>query len=121
MKRVTFFLNGKERRVNHRDTGRCGRGRLLDRRQPLGSPKCAGTRPSPARRHDSGIIVKTSPSIKDELAPPVFALHPDAAENNEESESRTSVTKNTKFFLNYSTTNLVSYPSHLDTAKAVPL
>ncbi|KAJ0899780.1 hypothetical protein HanRHA438_Chr08g0372521 [Helianthus annuus] len=52
----SFFLNGKERRVNHRDIGRCGQGRLLDRRQPLCSPKCAETRPPPARRHDSGII-----------------------------------------------------------------
>ncbi|KAJ0566349.1 hypothetical protein HanIR_Chr06g0272751 [Helianthus annuus] len=42
-----FFLNGKERRVNHRDTGRCGQGRLLDRRHPLGFPKCAETRPPP--------------------------------------------------------------------------
>ncbi|MFS7978637.1 hypothetical protein Hanom_Chr10g00917811 [Helianthus anomalus] len=33
-----FFLNGKERRVNHHDTGRRGQGRLFDRRQPLALP-----------------------------------------------------------------------------------
>ncbi|KAF5787514.1 hypothetical protein HanRHA438_Chr10g0466491 [Helianthus annuus] len=53
-----------ERRANHRNTGRCGQGRLLDRRQPLGSLRCAETRPPPARRHDSGIIGKTSPPSK---------------------------------------------------------
>ncbi|MFS7902314.1 hypothetical protein Hanom_Chr01g00009901 [Helianthus anomalus] len=84
-----FFLNGKERCANHRDTGRCGQGRLLDRRQPLGSPRCVETRPPPARRHDSGIIGKTSPPIQDEPAPPVFVLHLDAAENNGDSGSRT--------------------------------
>ncbi|MFS8019005.1 hypothetical protein Hanom_Chr15g01398751 [Helianthus anomalus] len=36
-----FSSLSKERRANHRDTGRCGQGRLLDRRQPLGSPRCA--------------------------------------------------------------------------------
>ncbi|MFS8033547.1 hypothetical protein Hanom_Chr17g01570861 [Helianthus anomalus] len=37
-----IFFNGKERRANHRDNGRCGQGRLLDRRQPLGSPQMRG-------------------------------------------------------------------------------
>ncbi|KAJ0586600.1 hypothetical protein HanIR_Chr04g0153711 [Helianthus annuus] len=46
-----FFLNGKKRRANHRVNGRYGQGRLLDRRQPLSSPRCAETRPPPARRH----------------------------------------------------------------------
>ncbi|MFS8022020.1 hypothetical protein Hanom_Chr16g01434531 [Helianthus anomalus] len=54
-----------------------------------GSPRCAKTRPSPARKHDSGIIGKTTPPIQDEPTSPVFAFHLDAAENNEESESRT--------------------------------
>ncbi|MFS7933133.1 hypothetical protein Hanom_Chr04g00376201 [Helianthus anomalus] len=40
------------------------------------------TRPPPARRHDSGIVGKTSPLIQDEPAPPMFALHLDAAKNN---------------------------------------
>ncbi|MFS8011213.1 hypothetical protein Hanom_Chr14g01306291 [Helianthus anomalus] len=80
-----IFFNGKERCANHRDTGHCGQGRLLDRRQPLGSPRCAKTRPPPVRRHDNEIIGKTSPPIKDGLASPVFALHLDLAENNEES------------------------------------
>ncbi|MFS8021927.1 hypothetical protein Hanom_Chr16g01433241 [Helianthus anomalus] len=40
------------------DTGRCGQGRLLDCRQPLGSPRFVGTRPPPARTHDNGIIGK---------------------------------------------------------------
>ncbi|KAJ0716522.1 hypothetical protein HanPI659440_Chr13g0513671 [Helianthus annuus] len=82
-----FFFERKERRPNHCDTGRCGKGRLLERRQPLGSPKCAETRPPPVRRHDNGIIGKTSPPIQDEPTPPVYALHLlDAAENNEEWE-----------------------------------
>ncbi|MFS7957856.1 hypothetical protein Hanom_Chr07g00671291 [Helianthus anomalus] len=41
--------------------------------------------------HDNGIIGKTSPSIQDEPAPPVFVFHLDAAENNGESGSRTWV------------------------------
>ncbi|MFS7902118.1 hypothetical protein Hanom_Chr01g00007501 [Helianthus anomalus] len=39
----------------------------------------------PKALHDSGIFGKTSPSIQDEPAPPVFAVHLDAAENNGES------------------------------------
>ncbi|MFS7940992.1 hypothetical protein Hanom_Chr05g00470911 [Helianthus anomalus] len=54
---------------------------------PLALPRCAETRPPP--RHDSGIISKTSPPIQVEPAPPVFALHLDAAEKNEESGNRT--------------------------------
>ncbi|KAJ0693026.1 hypothetical protein HanPI659440_Chr15g0592551 [Helianthus annuus] len=99
-----FFLNGNERCANHRDTGRCGQGRLLDRRQPLGSPRCAETRPPPARRHESGIIGKTLPPIQDEPTPSVFTLHLEAVENNGESRSRTWVTRNTKSFPNHSTT-----------------
>ncbi|MFS7948964.1 hypothetical protein Hanom_Chr06g00565991 [Helianthus anomalus] len=57
---ANFFLNGKERRANHRDTRRCGQGRLLDRRQPLGSPRCVEIRPPPTQGHDSEIIDKTS-------------------------------------------------------------
>ncbi|KAJ0853926.1 hypothetical protein HanRHA438_Chr14g0656791 [Helianthus annuus] len=98
-------LVGKERRVNYHDTGLCRQGRLLDRRQPLGSPRCVETRPPPARRHDSGIIGKTSSSIQDELAPPVFALHLDATENNRESGSRTNLDhKEHQYFLNHATT-----------------
>ncbi|MFS7958205.1 hypothetical protein Hanom_Chr07g00675491 [Helianthus anomalus] len=52
---------------------------------PLALPRCAETRPPPARRHDNGIIGKTSPPIQVELAPLVFAIHLDATENNEES------------------------------------
>ncbi|MFS7903971.1 hypothetical protein Hanom_Chr10g00935721 [Helianthus anomalus] len=37
----------------------------------------------PARRHNSGIIGKTSPPIQVEPALPVFALHLEAAENKE--------------------------------------
>ncbi|KAJ0958950.1 hypothetical protein HanPSC8_Chr01g0044541 [Helianthus annuus] len=48
-----------------------------------------GNPTSIARRHDSGIIGKTSPLIQDELASSVFALHLDAAGNNRESGSRT--------------------------------
>ncbi|MFS7950652.1 hypothetical protein Hanom_Chr07g00585701 [Helianthus anomalus] len=44
-----FFVNGNLRRVNYRDTRRCGQGRLVDRRQPLGSPRCAEIRPLPAK------------------------------------------------------------------------
>ncbi|KAJ0811383.1 hypothetical protein HanPSC8_Chr17g0750111 [Helianthus annuus] len=84
-----FFFNGKKRCVNPRDTESCGQGRLLDRRQPLDSPRCVKTRPPPARRHDSGIIGETSPPIQDEPALSVFALHLDAAENNEYNGSRT--------------------------------
>ncbi|MFS8033162.1 hypothetical protein Hanom_Chr17g01566261 [Helianthus anomalus] len=47
-----------------------------------------GNPTSPAQRHDSGIIGKTPFSIQVELTPPVFALHQDAAENNEESGNR---------------------------------
>ncbi|KAJ0949817.1 hypothetical protein HanRHA438_Chr01g0042731 [Helianthus annuus] len=85
----TFFLNGKQRRANYRDIGRCGQGRLLDRHQLLGSPRCVETRPPLSRRHDSEIIGKTSPSIQNELTPPVFTLHLDVTENNRKSESRT--------------------------------
>ncbi|MFS7993940.1 hypothetical protein Hanom_Chr12g01100071 [Helianthus anomalus] len=70
------FLNGKERRANHCDTGRCGQGRLPDCCLPLGSIRYAETRPPPARRHDSEIIGKTSPPIQDEPASPVFAPSP---------------------------------------------
>ncbi|MFS7901663.1 hypothetical protein Hanom_Chr01g00002301 [Helianthus anomalus] len=86
---IFLFFNGKERYVNHHNTGCCVQGQLLDRRQPLGSPRCAETRPPPARRHDSGIIGKTSPLIQDEPVSPVFALHLNAAENNGKSVSRT--------------------------------
>ncbi|MFS7948389.1 hypothetical protein Hanom_Chr06g00559421 [Helianthus anomalus] len=81
---LTLFIH-----ANHRDTGRCGQGRLLDRRQPLGSPRCAETQPPRTRRHGSGIIGKNSSLIQDEPAPPVFALHLDATENNGKSGSRT--------------------------------
>ncbi|KAJ0790402.1 hypothetical protein HanPI659440_Chr05g0215021 [Helianthus annuus] len=104
LEKYAFSSKGKKRRANHRDIGRCGQGQLLDRRQPLGSPRCAETRPPSARRHDSGLIGKTSPPIQDEPAPPVFALHLDAAENNWENESRTWVTRNTKSFPNHFTT-----------------
>ncbi|MFS7909323.1 hypothetical protein Hanom_Chr01g00093251 [Helianthus anomalus] len=63
-----------------------------------------GNPTSITRRHDSLIISKTSSPIQDELTPPVFALYLDAVENNGESGSRTWVTKNTKYFLNHSTT-----------------
>ncbi|MFS8030311.1 hypothetical protein Hanom_Chr17g01532521 [Helianthus anomalus] len=59
---------------------------------------------STARRHNSGIIGKTSPPIQVELVPPKFALHLDAAKNNEESRNRTWVPRNTNSFLNHSTT-----------------
>ncbi|MFS7988531.1 hypothetical protein Hanom_Chr11g01035961 [Helianthus anomalus] len=90
--------------VNHRDIGRCDQGRLLDRRQPLGYPRCAETRPPSARRHCSGIIDKISPPIQDEPAPLIFAIHLDAPENNEESGDRTWVIRNTKSLPNHSTT-----------------
>ncbi|KAM0006009.1 putative protein kinase RLK-Pelle-LRR-I-1 family [Helianthus debilis subsp. tardiflorus] len=102
-------INFHERRANHCDTGHCGQGRLLDHRQSLGSPRCAETLPPPARRHASEIIGKTSPPIQDEPAPPVFALHLDAAENNGESGGRTWVTRNTKFFLNHSTATSLAW------------
>ncbi|MFS8000226.1 hypothetical protein Hanom_Chr12g01175861 [Helianthus anomalus] len=79
-----FFSNGKERRVNYRDIGRCGQGRLLDRRRHLSTPRCAETRPPSARMHDSGIIGKNSPPIQVELVPPVFVFHLDTVENNKE-------------------------------------
>ncbi|MFS7909299.1 hypothetical protein Hanom_Chr01g00092971 [Helianthus anomalus] len=44
---------------------------------------------STRRRRDSGIIGKTSPSIQNEPAPPIFAIHLDAAESNRESVSQT--------------------------------
>ncbi|MFS8006199.1 hypothetical protein Hanom_Chr14g01246411 [Helianthus anomalus] len=50
---------------------------------PLALPRCAKTRLPLARRHNSGIIGNISPLIQVELAPPVFALHLDATENNE--------------------------------------
>ncbi|MFS7998313.1 hypothetical protein Hanom_Chr12g01152231 [Helianthus anomalus] len=92
MKFFFSFLNGKERRANHRDTRRCGQGRLLDRASPLALPD--------ARKPDldSGIIGKTSPPIQDEPAPPVFALRLDVAKNYGESGSRTWITRNTKSF-----------------------
>ncbi|MFS7974674.1 hypothetical protein Hanom_Chr09g00871471 [Helianthus anomalus] len=71
---------------------------------PLALPRCAETRPPPARRHGSGIISKTSPPIQVKPAPPVFALHLDAAENNEESGNRTWVTRKPNSFPNHSTT-----------------
>ncbi|MFS7905460.1 hypothetical protein Hanom_Chr01g00047971 [Helianthus anomalus] len=70
---------------------------------PLALPICVETRPPPARKHDSEIIGKTSPPIQVEMAPPVFALHLDAAENNEESGNRTWVTRNANSFPNHST------------------
>ncbi|MFS7927779.1 hypothetical protein Hanom_Chr04g00313151 [Helianthus anomalus] len=76
---------------------------------PLGSPRCAETRPPPARRHDSEIIGKTSPLIQDEPAQPVFVLHLDAAENNGESGRRTCVTENTKSFPDHSTTTSLAF------------
>ncbi|MFS7933271.1 hypothetical protein Hanom_Chr04g00377741 [Helianthus anomalus] len=69
---------------------------------PVAFPICA--EPSPARRHDKGIIGKRSPHIQVEPTPPVFALHLDAAENNEESGNRTWVTGYTNSFPNHSTT-----------------
>ncbi|MFS7998946.1 hypothetical protein Hanom_Chr12g01160041 [Helianthus anomalus] len=62
-----------------------------------------GNLTSPAGRHDSEITGKTSPLIQDEPASPVFTLHLYAAENNDESGSRTWITSNTKFFPNHST------------------
>ncbi|MFS7973520.1 hypothetical protein Hanom_Chr09g00857511 [Helianthus anomalus] len=79
-----------------RINGRCGQGRLLDRSsQPLGSPRCAETRPPPERSHGNGIIGKTTPLIQDEPAPPVLA---DVAENNGEIGSRTWVTRTLRLF-----------------------
>ncbi|MFS8020683.1 hypothetical protein Hanom_Chr16g01418491 [Helianthus anomalus] len=87
---MIFFLTAtNDVPLWHCGTGRCGQGRLPDRCQPLGSPRCAETRPPPGRRHDSGIIGKTPPPIQVEPAPPVFALHLDTVENNEESGNRT--------------------------------
>ncbi|MFS7917160.1 hypothetical protein Hanom_Chr03g00185791 [Helianthus anomalus] len=60
-----------------------------------------GNPTSTRRRHDRGIIGKTSHLIQVELALPVFALHLDAAE---QSGNRTWVTSNTNSFPNHSTT-----------------
>ncbi|MFS8024218.1 hypothetical protein Hanom_Chr16g01460641 [Helianthus anomalus] len=59
---------------------------------------------STPRKHDSVIIGKTSPSMQVEPTPPIFALHLDAAKNNEESENRTWVKRNINSFPNHSTT-----------------
>ncbi|KAJ0692961.1 hypothetical protein HanPI659440_Chr15g0591841 [Helianthus annuus] len=73
-----------------------------------------GNPTSTRQRHDSGIIGKTSPPIQDEPAPPVFALHLDAAENNGKSESRTWVIRNTKSFPNHSTTTSLAQFGFVD-------
>ncbi|KAJ0593019.1 hypothetical protein HanHA300_Chr03g0092361 [Helianthus annuus] len=112
-RRCVFILNGKERRANHCDTRRCGQSRLLDRHRPLGSPRCAETRPPPARRHNSGIIGKTTPPIQDEPTPLVFALHLDAAENNGDSGSRTWVTRNTKVLFVFSEVKHLQYADNI--------
>ncbi|MFS8006043.1 hypothetical protein Hanom_Chr13g01244591 [Helianthus anomalus] len=66
---------------------------------PLALPRCLETRPPPTRRHDSGIIGKTSLPIQVEPTPLVFALHLDAAENNEKSGNQTWVIRNTNTLL----------------------
>ncbi|MFS8025537.1 hypothetical protein Hanom_Chr16g01476241 [Helianthus anomalus] len=81
---------------------------------PLILPRYAETRPPPARRHDSGIIGKTSPPVQVKPAPPIFALHLDATENNEESGNRTWIT-----IPNHSTTTSLAMRIGLGFSKSV--
>ncbi|MFS7930891.1 hypothetical protein Hanom_Chr04g00349611 [Helianthus anomalus] len=52
---ILIFFKCKERRSNHRDTGRC---RLLDRCQPFDSPRCAETWLSRMRGNPTSIRPK---------------------------------------------------------------